>query len=130
MVDSLHLGELDSCHHVQPYTLNVSSPAMLRWFGAAAIVVGVAAQYLELHPDAPPSQVRQALLTGWTTNHSITSVTSTNAIIFTNFTQSAPADLSPLPASSTGRGLSTGAIVGVAVAVFLGRLVLTYLKHS
>lgn len=103
-----------------------------RAFGSAAIVVGVAAQYLEHHPHATPAQVLEALQS-MATPDVITDAgnLAPNYLLYTNMTEHAEGSRGSSASSSTGGsdsgssasgggGLSTGAIVGIVVASVLG----------
>lgn len=89
-------------------------------FGAAPLVAGVAAQYLQLHPTATSAQVKAALL-AMSTQHVVTgsSIGPTN-LLFTNLTE--PQSGGGAGASGeSGGGLSTGAVIAVVVAAcFVG----------
>lgn len=86
-------------------------------------MVGVVAQYLELHPHASPSQVRQALLRDWATKNGVIGIDSPTTLLYTNASLVTPVELMP-PASTASTGnssLTVGAVVGIAVAASLGK---------
>lgn len=95
-----------------------------RAFGAAPIVVGVVAQYLELHPEATPSQIKRALQeTG--SQHAVTGAgpaTRTTTLVYTNLTEPEPVvaaggggDTAASSGGGGSSGLSTGAVVGIVI---------------
>lgn len=94
-----------------------------RALGAAAVVTGVAAQYLGLNPGAGAAEVRRALQQQLATPQVVVgggSATPTN-LLFTNLTSSqAGAEVAPVhpPNYNTGSscGLSAGAVAGIASA--------------
>lgn len=93
-----------------------------RTYGGAGIVAGVAAQYLQLHPQAAATEVREALLGGASAG-TITGVgvNPPAALLFTNYS-SAPAGAAGESGSSSGGGggLNAGAIVGIVVGAAAG----------
>lgn len=103
-------------------TFEALPAASIRWFGAAAVVVGVVAQYLQLHPYASPSQVRQALLRDFSTKDDIMGIYSSTALLYTNATQNTPVDLIS-NAGTDNSSLGTIATVGIAFAASLGKSV-------
>ena len=98
-----------------PCRLNAPALPACRDMGAAAIAAGVAAQYLQLRPDATPSEVRRALV-GMATPHTVTGVgsASTASLLFTNLSEALDATAAAPRGGSSG--LSTGAAVGIAIA--------------
>ncbi len=94
--------------------------------GAAALVTGVVAQFLEQHPAAGPAEGLQGLREMATQGAVLGAGAGTpTALLFTNLTQ-LPAGNAPWnpPASAAGTGggggLSTGAVAAVAVAASVG----------
>ncbi|GAB4822983.1 hypothetical protein N2152v2_010029 [Parachlorella kessleri] len=99
-----------------------------RAFAAAAVTAGVAAQYLELYPQASPAEVKSALL-AMATPQVLLGIgpASPNLLLFTNLSKPAPG------AGSEGGGdgggssddggdsaLGAGAIAGISVGSALG----------
>ncbi|GAB4822994.1 hypothetical protein N2152v2_010040 [Parachlorella kessleri] len=106
-----------------------------RAFGAAAVVAGVAAQYLELHPHASPAEVKSALL-ALATPQLLAGVgpASPNLLLFTNLSRDESAGQGPGGSGSgegsggssggggSGGGLGPGAIAGIVVGAVAGLL--------
>lgn len=90
-------------------------------------MAGVAAQYLQLNPEAGSGEVRRALL-GTATKHQVTGpATATPAVLlFTNMNKTAvqstgsAADENSTD-SSGGNSFSIGAVVGIAIATAVGK---------
>ncbi len=117
----LHAQDAKSQFHLTPhptaYTAQwrlMQAELLLACSGlaAAAIVAGVVAQHLQLHPGDSPAQVRRALL-GTATPDVVVGAASPEPglLLYTNSTQ---ADL------ESGGGMSSGAVVGVVVAAAVG----------
>lgn len=106
-----------------------------RAFNAAAVVAGVAAQVLELSPNASAAEVLAALQ-GGATPHAVTGAgTAARALLaFTDAQEPKPeggggtnggggsgnGGGSSDGSSGSGGGMSTGAVVGIAVAATVG----------
>lgn len=85
-----------------------------RAYGAAAIMAGVAAQYLQLHPQAGPDEVKAALL-AMATPDAITNPGVNASTAALTFTELQAPDGSDASSSDEGSGLSAGSIAGIAV---------------
>lgn len=109
--------------------------------GAAAVAVGVAAQYLELNPNATAAQVREALVDGSTRGVVAGAAPGVRTgLLFTNYSEEqeeAPAvstvqgqPAQPRPEerreqpAENGGGLDTGALVAIIVASCVGECAL------
>jgi hypothetical protein len=98
--------------------------------GAAAVVAGIAAQYLQHHPAATSEEVKQALLQLGSKNAvaGVGSQSPNNVLAYSNITQEAvilpsqePEVLMPPSQAGGGGDLSSGAIAGIAVAGAVGK---------
>ena len=103
-----------------------------RSYTASSVVAGVAAQYLEAHPDAGPDEVHRSLL-NWATPGTVTMAGEGALLLYSNLTdaasQLAPANesspgngTSAAAAGGSGGGLSAGTIAGIAVGATAGEL--------
>jgi hypothetical protein len=94
-----------------------------RSFAAAALMAGIAAQYLQLHPGATASDVRKALLDS-ASGQVVTLAGPPAALAFTNLTQaSANAPHETQPTVADGNSLGTATIVAIACGTVAGELV-------
>lgn len=101
------------CHITRTHVCLTCAP-LRRAFGSAAVVAGVIAQHLQVHPNDGPDDVKRHLLE-LATPHVVTEAgpNTTNSLVYAEPTNvEAPA--------TAGGGLSTGAVVGIAVGCAAG----------
>lgn len=100
------------------------APSSCRSTTGNALVAGVAAQYLQLHPNASAEVVKQALIEG-ASPHAVTGlgVEPASRLLFTNYTQPRGSVVAGASANDGGSGgLSAGALAGIVVGVAVGKL--------
>lgn len=91
-----------------------------RGFGAAWLVTGMAAQYLQLHPNATVAELREGLLAMATVGIvDGAGPLSPNLLAYTDMQHPSVADTD----SSSGSGISVGAIVGIVVGCLVASFV-------